>query len=66
MLSLGHRCRTCSQVFDIMFTSHDTVTSIQLSTNYNLTVFLKVDMIDMKTPDPKLYFCATEDLKDTI
>ena len=50
----------CGQIFDIMFTSHDIVTSIQLSTNCNLAVCISESRHDTKN------LTAIEDPKDKI
>ena len=51
ILSLGSSMaqnRTCGKIFDTSSTSHDIVTSIQLSTNCNLTVCISENRHDIK------------------
>ena len=43
-----HTVKTYGQIYDIMFTFHDIVTSIQLSTNFNLTVCIFESRHDIK------------------
>ena len=52
-----HRIRTCGQISDIMFTSHDIVTSIQLLANCNLTVCIFESRHDIKNLTTSSY-CA--------
>ena len=57
---------TDNKISDIMFTFHDIVTSIQLSTNCNLTVCIFESRHDIKKSDRKFLFCATKDPKGKI